>query len=186
MNIFAKGSTPRENFLLALLNKVIQEYKKLQEEFRGIKPFKIVGINYLSRVPGETQFLVQPAYKNCAIKLTAAEIIGEGYDLKSFSDFHAELIRQAAKGKIIEFLGIREEEPEYRIASKMYSEEHNCYLFKICDRENIQFIRTADEIARDKALFRALSLTDVCDIFYTQGSESVIKEKAAMLLAIHD
>src|SRR5438477_3792354 len=94
----------RENFLISLLNKIVREYKALLEHVHRNKPLKIVEILYLSSIPGETKFTVQITHKNCIVRLSAAEIIKTNYDLNDFSDFHAQMICQAAQGKLIEFL----------------------------------------------------------------------------------
>src|SRR5579864_2754960 len=110
--------TPRENFLISLLNKMTREYRALLNYARQTKPFKIIEICTLSSAPGESEFLIQITNKNCAFRLTAAQVIQEGYKLEDFNEFHAEMIRQAAQGKLIEFLKISDIAPKYRIISK--------------------------------------------------------------------
>jgi hypothetical protein len=105
--------TARENFLMSLLNKIMTEYKTLLEHLKRKKPFKIIEIIQFSPIPGESEFLIQVANKNCAIKLSAAEIINNGYNLDDFSDFHAEMIRQAAQGKLVAFLKMTDQEPNF-------------------------------------------------------------------------
>ena len=175
--------TPRENFLISLLNKVIKEYKTLLEHTRRSKPLKIVEILNLSTIPGETQFTIQITHKNSIVRLSAAEIINSNYNLKYFSNFHAEMIRQAAQGKIIEFLKLSEKEPLYKIISKRLDSEIQQYIFTIETKENIFFTRTAEELSRDKNLLSNISMQDIYDIGYTQGAESILKEKASLLLA---
>ena len=177
------GLTPRDNFLMSLLNKVIKEYKTLLNHARRSKPLKIVDIFSLSPIPGETQFIIQITHKNCVAHLSAAEIIKENYDLNDFSEFHAEMIRQAAQGKLIEFLKITEKEPRYKIISKRFDVKLQQYIFTIEANDNIFFDSTAEELSRNKNILSNIGIQDIYDIGYTQGSESVLKEKAALLLA---
>ena len=65
---YANGLTPRENFLMSLLNRAIKEYKALLEYTRRSKPLKIVEILNLSTIPGETRFIIQVTHKNCIVR----------------------------------------------------------------------------------------------------------------------
>ena len=122
-NIYS--NSPRENFLMALLNKVIDEYKNLLEHVRLSKPLRIIEIETLSSIPGDTKFIIQVRNKNSIAKLTAAEIISKNYDLGEFNDFHAEMIRQAALGKLINFLHqCNSMQPLYKIVSKKLDREN--------------------------------------------------------------
>ncbi|TAK73114.1 MAG: hypothetical protein EPO11_09000, partial [Gammaproteobacteria bacterium] len=156
-----KGCTPRESFLMSLLNKVMKEYKTLLDFTRRNKPLKIVEITQLSMIPGETLFSIQLANKHCVMQLTAAEIISNGYDLNEFSDFHADMVRQAAQGKLIEFLKLTEKEPEYKIVSKKFNRDLNQYIFAIETKEQIRFDRTAEELAKDKNVLAYMCLQDI-------------------------
>ncbi len=176
-------STHRENFLMTLLHKIIKEYKALLEYTRRTKPFKIIKIKKLSDIPGETEFIVQVANKNCAIQLTAAQIIADNYNLSDFNDFHAEMIQQAAQGKLTEFLNHSYSKPSYKIIAKRFDKTIKQYIFTIETLEQQHFVRTAAEIAQDNELLKNLSFYDVYDIGYTQGSESILQEKIALLLA---
>lgn len=88
---YSNSSTPRENFLMALLTKVINEYKALLEFTRRSKPLKIVEITHLSIVPGETKFAVQVANKHCVLSLTAAEIILNGHESACMHNHQAQI-----------------------------------------------------------------------------------------------
>lgn len=173
----------RENFLLSLLNKVVKEYKTLLDFTRRNKPLKIIEISHLSPIPGETKFIIQLTNKNCVLHLTAAELIGNEYSLNDFNDFHAEMIRQAAKGKMIEFLKLIEKEPIYKIVSKRFDSKIEQYLFTLETKENIRFNCTADELSKNKDILSKIDVQDLYDIGYTHGLESILKEKSAMLLA---
>ena len=173
----SNGITPRENFLMSILSKVIKEYKALLEHTRRNKPFKIVEILNLSKIPGETKFTIQVTYKNSLVHLSAAEIINANYNLNDFSDFHAEMIRQAAQGKLIEFLKLSEEEPEYKIVSKRMDTKLQQYIFTIENKNGIRFDNTAEELSRNKNLLSNIGMQDIYDIGYTQGTESILKEK---------
>ncbi len=175
--------TPRENFLMSLLNKIVKEYKTLLEHTRRDKKFKIVEILNLSTIPGETQFTIQISNKNCILHLTAAEIINSNYNLNDFSDFHANMIQQAAQGKLIEFLKLSEKPALYKITSKRFDSKTQQYIFTIEDQEQTCFHSTADEISKNKKLLSNISIDDIYDIGYTQGAESILKEKACLLLA---
>ena len=175
--------TSRENFLISLLNKAIKEYKTLLESTRRTKPLKIVEILNLSKVPGETRFIIQVAHKNCILRLSAAEIIGSNYNINDFSNFHAEIIRQAAQGKLIEFLKLSKNEPLYQIVSKRFDTKLQEYIFTIETKENIRFDNTAEELSSNKNLLLNMGVQDIYDIAYTQGTESILKEKVALLLA---
>ena len=93
------------------------------------------------------------------------------------------MIQQAAQGKLVEFLSIPNKKPTYKIISKKYDYEakQNIFLIEIENQQKIA--RIADEIARDKELLANMDIGDIFDIGYTQGSESVLKEKMALLLA---
>ncbi len=177
--------TQRETFLMLMLNKVTKEYKALIEFTRRRKPLKIVEILEVSSSPGESKFAIQLINKNCFLSLTAAEIISNGYDLNEFSDFHAEMIRKAAQGKLIEFLNGSEKTPSYKIVSKRFDAKIQQYVFTIETKEQVNFIRTANEITNDTNLLRNMDFSDIYDIGYTRGCESILKEKAAILLSKH-
>lgn len=175
--------TPRESFLMSLLNKVTTEYNNILNYTRGIKPFKIVEIIHLSNIPGEAEFLVQITNKHSMLPLTAAELINH-YNLNDFSRYHAELIKQAALGKLIEFLKLSDvNQPKYKIISKKFNKDIQQNVFIIEDNNQNTIMRTADEIAKDKIILSQMTFDDIHDIGYTQGFESIIKEKTALLLA---
>lgn len=176
-----KNLTTRENFLISLLNKIINEYKLLLAQSRYNKPFKIVDILKLSTIPGETLFAIQISHKNSIFKLTAAEIINSNYSLNDFNDFHAKMIRQAALGKLINFLNLSEENHAYKIVSKRFDKRIQQFIFTIEDNTSIRFNSTADELSKNKNLLANIDPQDVYNIGYTQGAESILKEK--MLLA---
>ncbi|GEM_PF-1264157 len=169
--------TPRENFLLGLLNKVIKEYKALLEITRKTKPFKIVEIIYLSNIPGETKFAIQLTNKNCVLQLTAADIITNGYDLNDFNEFHADMIRHAVQGKLIDFLKISNKKHLYKIISKKFDRETKQYIFTIENTDNKKIVRTAKELSQDINILSNIPIEDIYDIGYTEGSESIIAEK---------
>ena len=174
--------TPRENLLFTLLNKFTKEYKVLLEFIRRTKPFKIVEILDISNIPGESRFIIQIANQNSILKLSAAEIISQGYNLNDFNEFHAEMIKRAAQGKLIQFLSIANDKASYKITSKRFDRDSNQNIFTIETNKNQTLSRTANEIAQDKNLLAKMELEDVLDIGYTHGSESVLKEKLALLL----
>lgn len=173
----------RENFLLSILQKLVHEYRMLFQLSCRKKLFKIIEITRISSVPGETLFLVQLTNKNCVLPLTAAHIIGDNYDLRDFSQFHADMIRQAAQGKLLYFLRDSEPDPLYRIAGKSYDHASEQYIFTIETKDRVLFKRSATELARDKAILFNMDVEDAYDIGYTQGSESILKEKMALVLA---
>lgn len=173
--------TPRENFLMSLLNKLVREYKDLLASTRQKKAFKIVDVLVWSSIPGETIFNIQVTNKHCVIQLSAGELIKD-YQLNDFSDFHAEMIRKASQGKLIEFLKLRDAKPKYKIASKRFDAKSQEYIFTIQGEDNSCFNSTAAELARDKILLANIDMQDIFDIAYTQGAESVLKEKTVMLL----
>src|SRR3990167_7162571 len=145
-------ATSRENFLIALLNKITKEYKTLLEKTRQVKPLKIVEIIHYSPVPGETKFAIQVTNKNCVIQLSAAESLNHRYHLDEFNAFHAEMIRQAAQGTLQNFLQIVNQEPKYKIVSKKFDKELKQHLFTIENKDQIRFTRTAEEISQNKEL----------------------------------
>jgi len=175
--------SPRENFLLNLLRRLSTEYKSLMDYVRHRKPYKIVEIHEISNVPGETKFTIQLVNKNCAISLTAAEVIEQKYNLNDFSDFHAAIIKQATIGKLAEFLNLSDKEYLFQITSKKYDTTSKQYIFTILAKNGSEFVRTANELARDKKTLAGMRFFDIYDIGYTQGSESIVKERAAILLA---
>lgn len=179
---FSKKLNPRENFLMSLINKLISEYKTLINHFH-MKPFKIVEILSLSTIPGETKFAIQISHKYSIFPLTAAEILQQDFDLNDFSNFHAEMIRKAGEGKLVDFLKLSDIEPTYKIASKRLDSGLKKYVFTIENKEGNSFTRTAQELSNDKNLISNIGLEDSYDIGYTQGVESVLKEKALLLLA---
>lgn len=179
---FSNKFNPRENFLMSLINKLMNEYKALLNHFH-MKPFKIVDILSLSPIPGETVFAIQISQKNVILKLSAAEILQKNYDLNHFNDFHAEMIRKAGEGKLFEFLKLSEIEPLYKIAGKRFDQGLQQYLFTIEDKKSTRFNKTAEELANDKKLLSNIGIQDIYDIKFTQGAESILKEKALLLLA---
>jgi len=173
----------RENFLMSIINKLMHEYRALLNHYY-MKPFKIVDILTLSSIPGETVFNIQISHKNVLLELSAAEILQKNYDLNDFSNFHAEMIRRAGEGKLIEFLKLSEIEPLYKIAGKRYDRKLQKYLFTIVDQKNgNQFMKTAEELAYDDKLLSKIDIQDIYDIKFTQGAESILKEKSLLLLA---
>ena len=180
--IYANKLTPRENFLISFLNKIIKEYKKLLEHAYSNKPFRIIEILHLSAIPGDTRFIIQITHKNSIAHLSAAELINSNYDLNKFSDFHAEMIRQAAQGKLLQFLKLPAKEPTYKIVSKRFDAKKQQYFFTIESEENIRFTTTAEELSKNKNLLSNIDRQDIYDIGYTQGTESILKENTSLLL----
>lgn len=171
--------TSRENFLITLLNKVTKEYKALIEYTRQVKPLKIVDIVELSNVPGETKFAIQIANKNAVLEIKAKDIILGGYDLNQFNDFHSEMIRKAASGKLFEFLQLPSPNASaYKIISKKWERQSGETIFTVRETKNdgVQFALTASSLNENKNLLLHMSAQDIFDIGYTQGSESVAKE----------
>ncbi|MBV9575430.1 MAG: hypothetical protein JO149_02270 [Gammaproteobacteria bacterium] len=173
-------SSYRQNFLISLLSKVMQEYKKLLELSRHNKPFKITEIIELSNVPGETVFAVQLLNKNCVIPLKTSEIFSKGYNLDEFTDVHAEMICQAAKGTLLDFLNQLQNTSSHKIIWKKFDKNLQQYVFGIETKSHIRFKRTADEIATDKNLLFSFSKNDLYDIAFTQGTESILKERLVL------
>ncbi len=173
----------RENVLVYFLNKLMKEYKALLAFSRRSKPLKIVEIIEPSDIPGETRFVIQITNKNSIISLSAGDIITQGYNLNDFNDFHAEMIKQALAGKLIDFLSVTTRKPNYKIVSKKYVHELQEFIFTIETHENQTLNRTSNEIANDKKMLGNMDLRDVFDVGYTKGSESILKEKLAILLA---
>lgn len=175
-----KDSRNRENFLMALLQKVTSEYKSLLHSYKAIikkiKPYKIIEIVDISNIPGETIFLIQITNKNCVFKLSAAEIMNQGYSLTDFSEFHASLIQHAAQGKLLDFLKLSENEPAYKIISKKFDLDEQRYIFSLETKNQTMISQTADEISRDKNILLNMDKVDIHEIGYTQGSESILKE----------
>jgi hypothetical protein len=172
--------TPRENFLMSLLNKVTKEYQALLEYTRRVKPLKIVDILELSSVPGETKFAIQITNKNAIVKLKAEEIILGGFKLDQFSDFHAEMIRQALFGKLTEFLKLPiPNPPAYKIMSKKWEQRNQETIFVVGEAKDdgTQFALTANALNGHKEILLNMDQQDIFDVGYTLGSESVIKEK---------
>ncbi len=180
---YSEKPTHRESFLLTLIEKLLSGYKVLLEKVHAQPPFKIIEITKLSSVPGETEFKIQITNKSYVVQLSAAKIISEGYDLKNFNEFHAEMIRKAGHGKLVEYLHGNDKNPLYTLLSKKLDKTTNQYIFTIQTKDKHQFIRTAEEISKDKHLLSNMNINDIYDIGYTQGSESVLREKMALLLA---
>jgi hypothetical protein len=176
-------SRTRENLLMMIIQRLVREYKLLLYQFRGSKPLRIVEIVEISHEPGATQFLMQIASKNAFLQVSAADIISQGYQLHDFNDFHADMVRHAAQGKLLEFLHLSEQEPAYKIVSKKMDRDAQQYLFTIRGEDKTLFIRSADELSRDKDLLENLNIHDIYNIGYTAGSESILREKTALLLA---
>lgn len=173
----------RENILLTLLSKLIKEYKLLLEYARREKPLKIVDIIHISSIPGETKFIIQVTNKNCLAHLSAAEIINQNYNLDDFNNFHAEIIRKAAQGRLMEFLKLKERSHKYKIISKKFDAQIQQYVFTIESEEKGLFKSTAQELSKNKNLIENISMQDIYDVGFTQGTESILKEKSSLLLA---
>src|SRR3990167_5627669 len=152
MNINNEHSTltPRESFLMGLLNRIIKEYKTLIDLTRRHKPFKIVELIELSNIPGETKFAIQLTNKNSVFILSAAEIINNKYNLNDFNAFHAEMIRQASMGNLANYLNLSDKESVFHVTSKKYDREKQQHVFTIASKDQVELVRTAAEIAKDK------------------------------------
>ncbi len=179
-------SDQRQNFLLSLLKKITQEYKALLDFTKNTKSLKIVEIMELSNIPGESSFAIQHSNKNCIVSLKASAIIQNGYNLNDFSAFHADLIREAGKGRLIEFLKLSQAKPLYKITAKKYDKNLQQYLYTIEAKDEIMFTRTASELSKDKNLLLNMDIKDIYDIGYTTGCESILKEKTSLFLAKND
>jgi hypothetical protein len=174
--------SPRENFLIAIIQKLIHEYKTLRDNLLRNKLLKIIEISKLSSLPGESEFIIQIANKKCALRMTAAQLIQDNYNLADFSDYHAELVRQAAQGKLIQFLKLTNPDPLYKIIAKKLDRQSNQYIFILENKERLRFERTAEEISKEKDILLHLDWTDIYDIGYTNGMEGILKEKCALAL----
>jgi hypothetical protein len=177
---YSNNLASRENFLLLVLQKVIKEYKSLLEYSRRNKPLKVVEILSISSIPGESRFTIQVTHKNSIARLTAAEIINSGYKLNDFSDFHAELICQAAQGRLAQFLKSSEMEPIYKIISTKFDSTIQQCIFTIETKENIRFTRTASQLSSNRDLLLNMSKQDVYDVGYSKGSESILNENTSI------
>ena len=105
------------------------------------------------------------------------------YNLNDFNDFHAKMIQKAAQGKLIEFLKISAEKSSlYKIVSKTFDRESQQYVFTIETKDMLRSIRSAEELSKDKKLLLGMNIEDIYDIGYTQGYESILKEKIGLLL----
>lgn len=175
----------RENFLLSILNKVINEYKKITDQIKKNRPLKIIEISNLSSIPGETIFTIQISDKNCIARLSAAEIIEADYCLNDFSDYHSDMIRMAAQGRLIEFLRLSDIEPIYRVVSKRYDRSNMQHIFTLETKDNRRFARTADEIANDKLVLTNINNEDAYDIGFTHGTETLALEQSILKKAKH-
>ncbi|TAK77188.1 MAG: hypothetical protein EPO11_02970 [Gammaproteobacteria bacterium] len=71
----------------------------------------------------------------------------------------------------------------YSIASKKFDREKKQYIFIIEIKGEIRFIRTAEEISKDKNILFNMNANDVYDIGFTRGCESILNEKVALLSA---
>ncbi|MBV8802446.1 MAG: hypothetical protein JO131_05710 [Gammaproteobacteria bacterium] len=170
------------NIFGSFFKKIINQYKILIKNIRITKPLRIIEINQLSSIPGETKFIIQITNKNVIFALSAAEIINKNFDLNDFPPFHANIVRQAALGKLLDFLSSSETEPLYKIISKKLDLTKKEFIFTIETKEKILFNRTAEELSKDNNLLRNMNIHDIYDIGYTQGSEQILKEKTALLL----
>lgn len=176
--------TMRENFLVSLLNRVIREYRALLASSKSGKPFRIVEISHISVIPGETRFVVQLANKNCILQVSAADIISRGYDLSSFNDFHAEMIRHAVQGRLAVFLKLSDTPPSFRIVSKRFDPEMQQYILIIETKDGTRFSRTPAQLSADREVLSHMEYMDVYDIGFTQGGESIIREQVLLLAEI--
>lgn len=93
------------------------------------------------------------------------------------------MICKAGEGRLFEFLKLSEMEPLYKIIGKRFDQGLQQYLFTIEDKQGTQFKKTADELSHDKKLLSNIGIQDIYDIKFTQGAESILKEKASLLLA---
>lgn len=168
------------NILIPLFRKFQENCKAFSELLRHQKPLKIVEIISMSDIPGETKFVIQIANKNSIISLSAGDLILGGYDLNHFSDFHAEMIRQAVTGNLMQYLAQSEKKQSHRIISKKYIRELQEYIFTIENKKNETIARTVYEITADKDLLYSMEFQDIFDVGYTVGSESVLKERKLM------
>ncbi len=183
MNKNNQNSTSRETLLMVLLNKVTKEYKAFIEFTLRRKPLKIIEILELSSIPGATKFTIQLINKNFILKLSAAEIIKNGYDLNDFDDFHADMICYAAQGKLIEFLKLSDKNHLYKIIERRFDKALQQHVYIIEDQEQIRYARTVVDLSNDRNFLRNMDISDIYDIGFTHGCESILKEETALLLA---
>lgn len=122
------------NVFKLFIQRIIKEYKSLAEYNRAAKPLKIIEINHLSSIPGETKLIIQITNKNVTMSLTAAEVISNDFDLNDFTPFHANIIRQAAIGKLVNFLSLSNKEPAYKIISKKADPIKKQFIFHNCNK----------------------------------------------------
>jgi hypothetical protein len=172
----------RESFLLAIINKLTDEYKSLCSRLKRKNLFKIVAIGTISSIPGETEFTIQITNKNCTLLLNAENVIRD-YNLLDFSEYHADLIRAAAHGKLIEFLKLSDTEPLYKIVSKKLDKSTQQYIFTLENNAQQRLAHTAAEISHEKNILMNLDWLDIYDVGYTHGMEGILKEKCALTLA---
>ena len=168
--IFRKAS------LMILVNELATKFKFIREFVRKSKPLKIVNIIEFSCVPGQTKFAIQICNKNSILKLTAAEIILNGYNLNLFSRFHSQMILEAAKGSLDEFLKLSIIKKPHTIVGKSLEKTSKQYVFTIKTSSGLYLRRTAEEIYSESSLLKNLNSEDLYQVAYIQGSESVLKE----------
>jgi len=104
---------------------------------------------------------VQIINKNCCLELTAAQLIADEYDLNDFYDFHAEMIRQAARGKLVQFLKLSETSPNYKIISKRFDRSVKEYIFTVVDNEGSRLTLSAAELSKDKNVLTSMKTSDI-------------------------
>jgi phosphoserine aminotransferase len=85
-------------------------------------------------------------------------------------------------GKLIDYLKISESNPTFRIVSKRFDKSAQQHIFTLISDKQEHFMRSASEIVSDKNILENLGVSDVYDIGFTQGGESILKEKMALLL----
>jgi len=157
--------------------KILGECKALIERRKKSNLLKIIEIKKLSSIPGESEFLIQVTNKNSVFTLKANNIFTDGYNISDFSDFHAELIRQAAVGKLIDYLQNPSlSKSTYTVLSKKLNRELNTYTYEIEDCTGTQFSCTADEIYANRTMLDEMHSHDIFDIGFTIGSESISRE----------
>lgn len=162
---------------------VVNQYQSLRNITREAKAFRIIEITKLSALPGKSKFKIQVTNKSSILNLNARSIVNS-YDLDFFSNFHAQLIKKANDGKLIEFLdALVTNEPLFKIASKKFDRASNQFIFTVTTKEKIMFDCTAGELSNNKHVLSNMNFQDIYDIGFTKGTETILNEKTAILLA---
>jgi len=150
-------------------------YKKLKRLFMELTQITSNGPSYrvveiLQEEPDDYTVAIQVINKNVIFKMKPEEILATNSLVDQFSQ------RDIRTLTYLGYLGVNS--PKYKILAKHLSENDEKLKFIIKQKGNKKvFVKTAEEIIKEKEILSSLDQQDSHLVGYTAASESIIEEK---------